>query len=180
MARQVPYDGQADIWSLAITCIEMVEGNPPLHNVHPMRAIFMIPSKPSPTLSEPAKWSLVSGFAMSCLCGYLSLCSYITGEIFRPFLLTYHPNRYALCSSIYHHLCMAFLVSALFFRFGRNSTTSLADAWRRSLTSALRHELFYGLVPCDLTRPCSTIQALTAGLHSFPFSQRVDQLAGVD
>ena len=56
---QVPYDGQADIWSLAITCIEMVEGNPPLHNVHPMRAIFMIPSKPSPTLSEPAKWSLV-------------------------------------------------------------------------------------------------------------------------
>lgn len=59
-ALQVPYDGQADIWSLAITCIEMVEGNPPLHNVHPMRAIFMIPSKPSPTLSEPAKWSLVS------------------------------------------------------------------------------------------------------------------------
>lgn len=56
---QVPYDGQADIWSLAITCIEMVEGNPPLNNVHPMRAIFMIPSKPSPTLSEPAKWSLV-------------------------------------------------------------------------------------------------------------------------
>lgn len=56
---QVPYDGQADMWSLAITCIEMVEGNPPLHNVHPMRAIFMIPSKPSPKLSEPAKWSLV-------------------------------------------------------------------------------------------------------------------------
>lgn len=62
LALQVPYDGQADIWSLAITCIEMVEGNPPLHNVHPMRAIFMIPSKPSPTLSEPAKWSLVSVF----------------------------------------------------------------------------------------------------------------------
>ena len=62
-ALQVPYDGQADIWSLAITCIEMVEGNPPLHNVHPMRAIFMIPSKPSPTLSEPAKWSLVSGIS---------------------------------------------------------------------------------------------------------------------
>lgn len=57
---QVPYNGQADIWSLAITCIEMVEGQPPLNNVHPMRAIFMIPSKPSPTLSEPAKWSLVS------------------------------------------------------------------------------------------------------------------------
>eukprot|EP00903_Cladosiphon_okamuranus_P011367 g10715.t1 len=66
--QEVPYDGQADIWSLAITCIEMVEGNPPLHNVHPMRAIFMIPSKPSPTLSEPAKWSLeFNDFIGRCL-----------------------------------------------------------------------------------------------------------------
>eukprot|EP00752_Nemacystus_decipiens_P005932 g5357.t1 len=66
--QEVPYDGQADIWSLAITCIEMVEGNPPLHNVHPMRAIFMIPSKPSPTLSEPAKWSLeFNDFIDRCL-----------------------------------------------------------------------------------------------------------------
>ncbi|CAM9112046.1 unnamed protein product [Hapterophycus canaliculatus] len=66
--QEVPYDGQADIWSLAITCIEMVEGNPPLHNVHPMRAIFMIPSKPSPTLSEPAKWSLeFNDFVGRCL-----------------------------------------------------------------------------------------------------------------
>ncbi|CAM9298836.1 unnamed protein product, partial [Laminaria digitata] len=66
--QEVPYDGQADIWSLAITCIEMVEGNPPLNNVHPMRAIFMIPSKPSPTLSEPAKWSLeFNDFVVRCL-----------------------------------------------------------------------------------------------------------------
>ncbi|CAM9509020.1 unnamed protein product [Pylaiella littoralis] len=66
--QEVPYDGQADIWSLAITCIEMVEGNPPLNNVHPMRAIFMIPSKPSPTLSEPAKWSLeFNDFVGRCL-----------------------------------------------------------------------------------------------------------------
>ncbi|CBJ28178.1 protein serine/threonine kinase [Ectocarpus siliculosus] len=66
--QEVPYNGQADIWSLAITCIEMVEGNPPLHNVHPMRAIFMIPSKPSPTLSEPAKWSLeFNDFVGRCL-----------------------------------------------------------------------------------------------------------------
>ena len=71
--KQVPYDGQADIWSLAITCIEMVEGNPPLNNVHPMRAIFMIPSKPSPTLSEPAKWSLVRTWKIErpCMIGIL-------------------------------------------------------------------------------------------------------------
>ncbi|KAG5185103.1 kinase-like domain-containing protein [Tribonema minus] len=55
--QEVPYDGRADVWSLGITAIEMAEGNPPLHKVHPMRAIFMIPSKPPPKLKEPDKWT---------------------------------------------------------------------------------------------------------------------------
>ncbi|CAM9737126.1 unnamed protein product [Chrysoparadoxa australica] len=66
--QEVPYDGRADVWSLAITAIEMAEGNPPLHKVHPMRAIFMIPSKPPPTLKEPEKWSPeFNAFIAACL-----------------------------------------------------------------------------------------------------------------
>jgi serine/threonine protein kinase len=55
--QETAYDGRADVWSLGITLIEIAEGKPPLHGIHPMRAIFMIPSKPPPTLSEPKKWS---------------------------------------------------------------------------------------------------------------------------
>ena len=49
---EVGYGTNADIWSLGITCIEMAQGKPPYHNFHPMRAIFMIPAKPPPTLDE--------------------------------------------------------------------------------------------------------------------------------
>ncbi len=50
------YNYTADIWSLGITSIECAEGRPPLAHVYPMRAIFLIPSKPAPTLKDPKIW----------------------------------------------------------------------------------------------------------------------------
>ena len=66
--QEVGYDCLADIWSLGITAIEMAEERPPYADVHPMRAIFMIPTKPPPTLKEPHKFSNeFSDFIGKCL-----------------------------------------------------------------------------------------------------------------
>lgn len=51
------YDARADVWSLGITMIEMAQMEPPYSNIHPMRAIFMIPNRPSPGLDKPEEWS---------------------------------------------------------------------------------------------------------------------------
>lgn len=46
----------------------MCEGQPPHYNVHPMRAIFMIPMKPPPTLKNTSQWSSdMEDFVTKCL-----------------------------------------------------------------------------------------------------------------
>uniref|UniRef100_A0A8C1PMH2 non-specific serine/threonine protein kinase n=1 Tax=Cyprinus carpio TaxID=7962 RepID=A0A8C1PMH2_CYPCA len=61
------YDYKSDLWSLGITAIEMAEGAPPLCDMHPMRALFLIPRNPAPRLKSK-KWSKkFQSFIESCL-----------------------------------------------------------------------------------------------------------------
>ncbi|KAJ3355910.1 Serine/threonine-protein kinase 4 [Allomyces javanicus] len=66
--QEVGYTTKADIWSLGITMLELADGHPPFHNIHPMRAIFMIPTRPPPRLANEALWSpLFRAFVSRCL-----------------------------------------------------------------------------------------------------------------
>ncbi|XP_058807301.1 myosin-IIIb-like isoform X2 [Phymastichus coffea] len=47
------YDSRCDVWSIGITAIELSEGDPPLSELHPMRALFQIPRNPPPSLKNP-------------------------------------------------------------------------------------------------------------------------------
>ncbi|XP_037116912.1 mitogen-activated protein kinase kinase kinase kinase 4 isoform X3 [Syngnathus acus] len=61
------YDYRSDLWSLGITALEMAEGAPPLCDMHPMRALFLIPRNPPPRLKSK-KWSKrFLSFIDSCL-----------------------------------------------------------------------------------------------------------------
>lgn len=60
-------DFKVDIWSLGITIIELCEGRPPHFQVNPMRAIFMISSKPAPVIKNPEIWS-------SAMVNFLEYC----------------------------------------------------------------------------------------------------------
>ena len=61
------YDNRSDLWSLGITALEMAEGKPPLCDMHPMRALFLIPRNPAPRLRSKKWTKKFHGFVDACL-----------------------------------------------------------------------------------------------------------------
>ncbi|XP_065160120.1 mitogen-activated protein kinase kinase kinase kinase 5 isoform X3 [Atheta coriaria] len=58
--RKGGYNQLCDIWAIGITAIELAELQPPMFDLHPMRALFLMSKsgfKP-PTLKDKDKWSL--------------------------------------------------------------------------------------------------------------------------
>ncbi|EPZ36629.1 Serine-threonine/tyrosine-protein kinase catalytic domain-containing protein [Rozella allomycis CSF55] len=61
------YDGKSDIWSLAITAIEMAELYPPHAKQNPMKVLLKIVENPPPTLKDSSKSEQFNSFLTTCL-----------------------------------------------------------------------------------------------------------------
>ena len=57
LIRGLEYDAKVDVWSRGITAIEMAEGEPPLIDEPPLRALLLITINDSPELQEAQRWS---------------------------------------------------------------------------------------------------------------------------
>lgn len=51
------YTDKVDVWSLGITALEMANGEPPHYKKKPLKALLLITTSPSPTVSDPSRWS---------------------------------------------------------------------------------------------------------------------------
>ena len=68
LIRGLDYNDKVDVWSLAITALEMADGEPPLINEKPLRALLLITINPPPTLVDESRWSRqFSHFLKCCL-----------------------------------------------------------------------------------------------------------------
>lgn len=89
------YDSRCDVWSVGITAIELAEGDPPLADLHPMRALFQIPRNPPPRLSHPEDYTpdLLPDFISECLVKDLEERPFVRELLEHPFM-----KRGALCA----------------------------------------------------------------------------------
>lgn len=92
---EATYDSRSDLWSLGITSLEMAEGHPPLCDMHPMRALFLIPRNPPPRIKRSSKkWTKkFDGFIETVLVKDYHQRPYTDQLLRHPFIRDQPPER---------------------------------------------------------------------------------------
>ncbi len=65
--EQSGYDFKADVWSLGITAVELIHGEPPNAGKHPMKVLMEIPKMPAPRLEGTQYGKDFKDFVAKCL-----------------------------------------------------------------------------------------------------------------
>uniref|UniRef100_A0A674BBC2 Myosin IIIB n=1 Tax=Salmo trutta TaxID=8032 RepID=A0A674BBC2_SALTR len=100
------YDARCDVWSLGITAIELADGDPPLSEMHPVKALFKIPRNPSPTLRNPEEWCRsFSHFIAQCLIKDFETRPSVTHLLEHPFIKQAHGKEMALGQQLSTLIC---------------------------------------------------------------------------
>uniref|UniRef100_A0A3P9N8C9 non-specific serine/threonine protein kinase n=1 Tax=Poecilia reticulata TaxID=8081 RepID=A0A3P9N8C9_POERE len=95
------YDARCDVWSLGITAIELADGDPPLAEMHPVKALFKIPRNPSPTLRNPDQWCRsFRHFISQCLIKDFEARPCVTHLLEHPFIKQVHGKDVALSQQL--------------------------------------------------------------------------------
>lgn len=89
------YGSRADVWALGILAIELGDGHPPFHEMHPTRMMFQIQRNPPPTLYRPSNWSAnYNDFIAECLEKNHEHRPYLIEMMEHPFLAELPENDY--------------------------------------------------------------------------------------
>ncbi|XP_041492978.1 nik-related protein kinase-like [Microtus oregoni] len=97
------YDYRSDVWSVGITAIEMAEGAPPLWNLQPLEALFVILRESAPTVKSSGWSRKFHNFMEKCMIKNFLFRPTSENMLHHPFVENIKSERHA-AESLTKHL----------------------------------------------------------------------------
>ncbi|KAM5221481.1 LOW QUALITY PROTEIN: nik-related protein kinase [Ctenodactylus gundi] len=96
------YDYRSDVWSVGITAIEMAEGAPPLCNLQPLEALFVILRESAPTVKSSGWSRKFHNFMEKCMIKNFLLRPTSANMLHHPFVQNIKNERHVVDSLTKH------------------------------------------------------------------------------